>query len=484
MPFFKSKLAFITLTLLALAGCAAPQPEVSEQFQSDWEFKTIKGQVALIESAPEAIARRIELVRNAKTSIDIEYFSWNKDTTGLLFLNELVLAADRGVKVRIILDDLLVFNEKWLASAATHENLDIQIFNPFNSRKAGWLTRAFDFQKHQKDLDHRLHEKYMNIDGETLVLGGRNIGDDYFSYKPKNNFFDLDILVQGEVTEDFERNFEEHWIAYYTSDIEFLIEFKDKKPLQSFQRTFEEVTKSKQDVIGDIESRVRALQEPSYISAKLTPVFDSAEKLHDSMPYFRHRIEHFVYRYPSAKKELVISTPYMLPNEDGFKVVTDFANHGADITLVTNSMASNDSGFVPAYYEKHREELLDKGVSIYEYDTHAIHLKNVNTRKGHYHNKAFILDGKLSYIGSSNFDPRSDFLNLEFGIMIESEAFAQQLQHYLLGDKSLYWKVDRNEDGKLEWRRGNQLKNKEPNYGGASKVFDKLYRAINIENEL
>ncbi|WP_112480431.1 phospholipase D-like domain-containing protein [Vibrio variabilis] len=484
MPFFNSKLAVVSLTLLALAGCATPQPKVPEQFQNEWEFKTVKGNVALIESAPEAIARRIDLVRNAKARIDIEYFSWNKDTTGLLFLNELLLAADRGVKVRIILDDLLVFNETWLASAATHNNLDIQIFNAFNTRKAGWLTRAFDFQKHQKSLDHRLHEKYMNIDGETLILGGRNIGDDYFSYKPKNNFFDLDILVQGDVAEDFERNFTEHWIASYTSDIEYLIDTKDKQPLASFKRTFENITKKKQDVIADIETRVSALQEPNYVAAKLTPIFDSAEKLDDSMPYFRHRIEHFVYRYPSAKQKLVISTPYMLPNEDGFKVVDDFVNHGADITLVTNSMASNDSGFVPAYYQKHREELLDKGVNIYEYDTHAIHLKNVNTRKGHYHNKAFILDNQLSYIGSSNFDPRSDFLNLEFGVMIESEEFARQLEHYLLGDKSLYWKVEKNSQGKLEWTRGNQLKTKDPNYSGSSKVFDKLYRAINIENEL
>jgi putative cardiolipin synthase len=484
MPLFKSKLAFITLTLLALAGCAAPQPEVSDQFQRDYEFKTVKGNVSLVESAPEAIARRIELVRNAKTSIDIEYFSWNKDTTGLLFLEELVAAAERGVKVRIILDDLLVFNEKWLASAATHKNLDIHIFNPFNARKAGWLTRAFDFQKHQKSLDHRLHEKYMNIDGETLVLGGRNIGDDYFSYKPKNNFFDLDILVQGDVAEDFERNFEEHWVADYTSDIAYLIDLKDKQPLESFKRTLAKITKNKQDIIADIENRIRVLREPNYIEAKLTPIFDSAKKLDDSMPYFRHRIEHFVYRYPSAKKELLISTPYMLPNEDGFKVVNDFAKQGTNITLVTNSMASNDSGFVPAYYEKHREELLNKGVNIYEYDTHAIHLKNVITLKGHYHNKAFVLDNKLSYIGSSNFDPRSDFLNLEFGVMIESEDFAQQLEHYLLGDKSLYWKVERDKQEKLEWTRGKQRKTKEPNYGVSSQVFDKLYRAINIETEL
>ncbi|GAL36520.1 cardiolipin synthetase [Vibrio maritimus] len=404
MPFIKSKLAAISLALLSLVGCATPQPQVPDQFQSEWEYKTVKGSVSLIESAPEAIARRIDLVRHAETSIDIEYFSWNKDTTGLLFLNELLSAADRGVKVRIILDDLLVFNEKWLASAATHKNLNIQIFNPFNSRKAGWLTRAFDFQKHQKSLDHRLHEKYMNIDGKVLVLGGRNIGDDYFSYKPKNNFFDLDIMVQGDTTKEFERNFNEHWRAHYTSDIQFLIDVNDEEPLGSFKHAFEKIAKNNQDIIADIETRVRALQEPNYVAAKLTPIFDSAEKLHDSMPYFRHRVEHFIYRYPSEKNELVISTPYMLPNEDGFKVVNDFISRGADITLVTNSMASNDSGFVPAYYEKHRAELLDKGVNIYEYDTHAIHLKNVSTSKGHYHNKAFILDNKLSYIGSSNFD--------------------------------------------------------------------------------
>ncbi|MCL9773925.1 phospholipase D family protein [Vibrio methylphosphonaticus] len=474
----------LILIILSLSGCALPQQQVSQEFEHNWDYETVRSDVALIKTAPEAIARRVDLVRSATKSIDIEYFSWDKDTTGLMLLNELIIAAERGVKVRIILDDLLVFNDKWLASAASHHNLSIKLFNPFNARKSGWLSRAFDFKKNQSSLDHRLHEKYINIDGQTLVLGGRNIGDAYFSYKKKNNFFDLDVLVRGDVISSFEANFEEHWNGPYTSDLTHLITVKENQPGDTFRYLLTKNHKKNPDIVNDIEHQIASLNKPEYVPAKVTAIFDSAKKIEDAKPYFRYRVEHFIYRYPSEKKDLFISTPYMLPNEDGFKVVNDFITSGAKVTLATNSLASNDSGFVPAYYATHRHELLDKGLDIYEYDTHALHLKNTNTRQGHYHNKAFILDHRLSYIGSSNFDPRSDFLNLELGLLIESEEFAIQLKDYIIGDRSLFWKVNKNNNGKLEWQRGEQKKTKDPNYSIINKASDKLFKAMDIESEL
>ncbi|MFA0442675.1 phosphatidylserine/phosphatidylglycerophosphate/cardiolipin synthase family protein [Vibrio sp. 10N.222.51.C12] len=481
----KTNRQLITVLFLfaLISGCATHQPQIDSNFESDWQYQTFHGEVSLISSAPQAFAQRLALVRAAQKSIDIEYFSWAKDVSGLMLMDALTQAAKRGVKVRIILDDLLIFNETWLASANQTPNLDLRIFNPFKSRKTNWLGRSFDYQSNKAQLNHRLHEKYFNIDGEVLILGGRNIGDDYFSFKSKNNFFDLDTLIKGQVINPFEENFLALWENDLVTPIEALITSKKQNSDELTQAVAKSVEQN-QALVTRIESEVNALDDAIYVPAKITPIFDSVDKVGTSMPYFKKRLEHFVYRYPSKKEELIISTPYLIPHNDGFKVIPDFINHGADVTLFTNSAASNDSPFVPAYYAQHRQGLLDLGVNIYEYDTDATHRNNYHSASGHFHNKAFILDSILSYVGSSNFDPRSDFLNLEFGIVIESEAFAEQLKRYLFSeDHSYYWHVQQDKND-TSWESDTQKITKEPGTTLLSPVSNALFRSLNIESEL
>lgn len=475
----------LSLCALVLTGCASSFPEVEPTFESDWQSQPHQAQVYLIPKASEALARRIEAIRHAQHSIDITYFSWNKDLSGLSLLNELKQAADRGVKVRIVLDDLLVFNETWLAELGHHEQMEIRIFNHFNSRKAGWLGRSIDFQRHRGQLDNRLHEKYFNVDGQLMILGGRNIGDDYFGYSQDANFFDLDVVFKGDIIQPFMANYKQLWNSELVTPVTMLIKTKEAGSYHQFNQALEHAQAEETQVVEAIASSLTSLPAMSFIDAKVTPVFDSLEKVKDNKPYFRTRVERLMEEPVNNANKAVISTPYLLPTQTKFKIIESLTQHNAAVTLITNSSASNDSAFVPAYFEQYRPQLLEMGVELYEFKDSAINDDHLYHGATYYHNKTFIFDDKLSYIGSSNFDPRSDFLNIEFGVVIDSPAFAAKLTDYLLGKKEqLYWHVSQAEDGTIRWHSGEEIHDASPNYGDWHKLPDWFIRLLDTEFEL
>ncbi|WP_285164515.1 phospholipase D family protein [Shewanella goraebulensis] len=472
--------------ILLLTGCATPNPSVPEGFESQFVKRDYQAQAYLIPAANEAFARRIDLVRKAQSSIDMTYFSWNGDTLGLTLLNELKLAADRGVKVRLTLDDLLVFNEKWLADVDKHPNVQIKIFNPFNSRKMGWVGRAFDFQIHQEVLDNRLHEKYFNVDHQQMILGGRNIGDEYFGYSKEANFFDLDVLFTGDIIAPFATNYEQQWQSDFVVPVSELIKVNaDISDTRYFSKALAKTQKKHPEITQNIELTINNMTNPAFIDVTVSPVFDSLQKMHDRLPYFRTRAEMTVSEELQQAKDVVISTPYIVPTDNEFTVIANLTAQASKVTLVTNSSASNDSLFIPAYYEKHRQTLLDMGVDIYEYKDTAKNDDHFYHGDTYYHNKTIILDNHVSYVGSSNFDPRSDFLNIEFGLFVHSTEFAEHLHQYLLQQKAtLFWHVTQQENGDIQWRSQDKVLNSNPNYGSWHKLPDWLFRKMDGESEL
>ncbi|WP_373875525.1 phospholipase D family protein [Vibrio agarivorans] len=470
---------------ILVTGCASPYPHVEEDFQTDWQSQEYNAQVHLLPSAPEALARRIDLVRHAQQNIDLTYFSWDKDTVGLMLVDELVKAADRGVQVRIVLDDLLVFNEKWLAEADQHDNIQIKLFNPFGSRKMGWLGRAPNFMLNQQTLDHRLHEKYFNVDHHTMILGGRNIGDAYFGYSNSANFFDMDTLFKGDIITPFADNYQALWDSEHVQPISTQIKVKAGAQYKVLNKALSKSKRKHPGVVMDIENNIRRLKPLEMIDVVATPVFDSLDKLNDQQPYFRSRAENTIKTELEAAKQVTISTPYIVPSQNKFDVIEQLTEQGTEVSLFTNSSASNDSLFIPAYYKQHRQTLLDMGVDIHEYRDQAVnedHFFHVDT---YYHNKTLIVDDKLTYIGSSNFDPRSDFLNVEFGVFIQSEAFAKDVHHYLTKQQStLYWHVTRDDEGKTTWESNAEIHSKDPNYGSWHKVPDWIFKKMDGEFEL
>ncbi len=466
-----------------LVGCAQPYPQVEPDFEANWQTTQHQAEVYLIPTAPEAFARRVELVRNAQQSIDMTYFSWESDTLGLMLLNELKQAADRGVQVRLTLDDLLVFNEKWLADLSAHDNIQIRLFNPFDSRKSGWIGRAVNFSTHQQRLDNRLHEKYFNVDHQWMILGGRNIGDDYFGYSRKANFFDMDVLFKGNIIRAFDQNYQQLWDSEHVTPIENIVNVTPN--YSAFTKALNKGEKDKSIILAEVEKQVKHLTNPNFITAQVTPVFDSLDKLENNKPYFRKHAEHQVWQQIATASKAVISTPYVVPSDGEFTFIDTLMEQKADITLMTNSSASNDSGFIPAYYEEHRQTLLDKGVHILEYKNQAKNDDHYFHADTYYHNKTVILDDRLTYIGSSNFDPRSDFLNVEFGVLVQSEAFAEHVMHYLTRQQDeLFWRVSRDGQGQTQWQSMNEIHTKNPNYGGWHKAPNWIFKKLNGEFEL
>ncbi|ELP6986528.1 phospholipase [Vibrio vulnificus] len=477
----RALLIFTFSTLLV--GCAQPYPEVEPDFEANWQTTQHQADVYLIPTAPEAFARRVELVRNAQQSIDMTYFSWESDTLGLMLLNELKHAADRGVQVRLTLDDLLVFNEKWLADLSAHNNIQIRLFNPFDSRKSGWIGRAINFSTHPQRLDNRLHEKYFNVDHQWMILGGRNIGNDYFGYSRKANFFDMDVLFKGSIIQAFDQNYQQLWHSKHVTPIENIV--KVNPNYSAFAKAVNKEEIDRNIILAEVEKQVKQLTSPNFITAQVTPVFDSLKKLENNKPYFRKRAERQVWQQITTANKAVISTPYVVPGNNGFAFIDTLMKQNTDVTLMTNSSASNDSGFIPAYYEEHRQTLLDKGVHILEYKNKAKNDDHYFHADTYYHNKTVILDDRLTYIGSSNFDPRSDFLNVEFGVLIQSETFAEHVMHYLTRQQDeLFWRVSRDEQGQTQWQSMNETHTKNPNYGGWHKAPNWIFKQLNGEFEL
>ncbi|HAS8563097.1 TPA: phospholipase D family protein [Vibrio vulnificus] len=477
----RALLIFTFSTLLV--GCAQPYPEVEPDFEANWQTTQHQADVYLIPTAPEAFVRRVELVRNAQQSIDMTYFSWESDTLGLMLLNELKHAADRGVQVRLTLDDLLVFNEKWLADLSAHNNIQIRLFNPFDSRKSGWIGRAINFSTHQQRLDNRLHEKYFNVDHQWMILGGRNIGNDYFGYSRKANFFDMDVLFKGSIIQAFDQNYQQLWHSKHVTPIENIV--KVNPNYSAFAKAVNKEEIDRNIILAEVEKQVKQLTSPNFITAQVTPVFDSLKKLENNKPYFRKRAERQVWQQITTANKAVISTPYVVPGNNGFAFIDTLMMQNTDVTLMTNSSASNDSGFIPAYYEEHRQTLLDKGVHILEYKNKAKNDDHYFHADTYYHNKTVILDDRLTYIGSSNFDPRSDFLNVEFGVLIQSETFAEHVMHYLTRQQDeLFWRVSRDEQGQTQWQSMNETHTKNPNYGGWHKAPNWIFKQLNGEFEL
>jgi len=385
----------------------------------------------------EALAARVVLARAAEKSLDVQYYIWHADLAGRLLLKELLDAADRGVRVRLLLDDLGVSaadDEPFLLLDA-HPNVSVHLYNPIALRGARTLgTLANPIR-----LNHRMHNKSMTADGVLTVVGGRNIGNEYFSLDELVNFADMDVLAIGPIADQVGDSFDIFW----NSPAAF--------PLSAFHqdsRTAAQLAEARKG----LEAEVSEAGDPYYTAMQSTPfdidlesypvgfywgeitaLFDSPEKtLGQETDLLLQQLRNMV---GASSEDILIVSPYFVPGKDGSNRLVGAAQRGVRVRVFTNSLASTDVAAVHAGYKKSRRDLLEGGVELFELmprlNADQEQQKNLafsGSSGASLHAKMFLYDRQRVFIGSMNLDPRSVNLNTEIGLLIDSPKLAADLE--------------------------------------------------------
>ena len=457
----------------------------------------------LLSDNTDAFVARFALATAAENTLDIQYYIMHKDASGQYLAYALLQAADRGVKVRILVDDInLSGRDSNLKALGQHDNIEIRIFNPLNNRN--WF-RNLELLVNLNRAGRRMHNKAFIADNAVAIIGGRNIGDEYFDARKKLNFVDLDLLSTGPIVQDISISFDDYWNSHWATPIEELSTIKVAKlQLTHIRNNLKDRWHNARNTqyfnslqLSDLTRRIIDRDIPLiYADAKL--FYDRPEKLiasdKDEMIHFGPKIMPF---FDNAKDELLIATPYFVPGTPGANWLIDKQKHGTDIQILTNSLSATDVIAVHAGYRKYREKLVKAGLKLFELKSNAKRLRD-RTKKilqglsgSSLHAKYMVVDRRYVFIGSANIDPRSNNLNTEIGVIVDSEELAEQARllfektidrensHHLSIDKSsnrLKWSTIENNDDRDYYN--------EPNVSIFRKLAVFLLSLLPIENLL
>ena len=444
----------VILTLLIVGGCAT-LPENFEKPESyaytDTDDTRIgqarrdeinahpgKSGFLLLGNGLDAFLARAILAEHAERSIDVQYYLYHNDLIGRLFTDQLLKAADRGVWVRLLVDDMDLGGRGLGAAVAdSHPNIEVRIFNPF-SRKT---SRISQFVTRIGSVTRRMHNKSFTVDNQITILGGRNIGDEYFEADPDLAFSDLDVLAIGPVVNEVSASFDKYWndeLAYPAIALRGKaptpqeIEQKHKE-LEAFiaQQTGSAYLQSLRN--SDLANKIRQGQV-RYHWGEAHVVYDQPEKLqHDFDKTQYHLAPKLKPYFEGVTQELIIFSPYFVPGKSGNAVLRRLCKRGVRVRILTNSLASNDVAIVHSGYAKYRKDLLRAGVKLYEMNKKLTREQRKKKRrmrgssKVSLHAKAFIFDRKYVFIGSLNLDPRAVHHNTEIGVVVDSMEIANEL---------------------------------------------------------
>ena len=455
--------------------------------------------VLVVPDGLDAFAARALSARRAGRSLDLQYYIWHDDLTGRLLGREAYLAAERGVRVRMLLDDM---NAEGLDSKLmlldAHPNIEIRLYNPFRNRRGLW--RVLELVQRIFSVNHRMHNKAWIADGRVAVVGGRNIGAEYFNAGEHVNFRDLDLVLFGPVVAEASDIFDDYWNSAAAVPLTALAD-KHPRELQALLVTIRAESESLAarrylDRV-DASPTVRA-----YASRKLTPIWSDRLHIHADPPLKwkqDDRGDWLVSRLETTlrgtrSKALVIS-PYFVPGVDATQGFVDLVARGARVGVITNSLAANDVVAVHGGYSKYRDDLLRGGVRLYEIRAQARPEQTGGTSLfgssgASLHTKAFLVDDARGFIGSFNMDPRSTDLNTEMGVLFDDPRIAAALRgEYLrLASPELSYWVFLDSSGEVRWLdrapRPPLVLDHEPDTGKLQRATNRVLGWLPIESQL
>ena len=387
--------------------------------------------------ARDAFAARAHLAQVAQRSLDVQYYIWHKDLTGTLLFDMLRTAADRGVRVRLLLDDNNTSGlDPVLAALDGHPNIEVRLFNPFVLRSPRWLGYLTDFSR----ANRRMHNKSFTADNQVTIVGGRNVGDEYFGAANGVLFTDVDVMAAGPVVRDVSGSFDQYWRSQSSYPVRLLLPPGDPGVLAGL--AIEHQAMMQQDAAN---AYTRALRDSPFVhqlmEARLPVEWaptrmvsdDPAKGLGQAPPQsLVKEMLKAVVGEPSTRVSLV--SPYFVPSAEAVDMLAGWAEQGMRVEILTNSLEATDVAAVHAGYAKRRVELLDAGVTLYELRRLAPGIWNEQPRfsmgsssASSLHAKTFAVDDARVFVGSFNFDPRSATLNTEMGFVIDSPTLARRV---------------------------------------------------------
>jgi len=403
----------------------------------------------IISVGVDGFLMRAQMIDTAEKTLDLQYFIFRGDETGRLLTDALLHAADRGVRVRVLVDDgATMTGDEQIIALDAHPNVQVRIFNPFAYRGHSSMRRTMELMLHASRLDYRMHNKLLVVDNAVALVGGRNIGNQYFQMDPESQFADDDVFAAGPIALQLSATFDEFWNSPFAVPAEALdhgqrsMKALAERRGRAGERSEQQLQTLKTNGI-DYAARV-ATGEPyaGVLSGRLPLVWahaqvvcDSPDKKNVETGGRRGRLmaRSVLKAARAAHSEVLMVTPYLVPADDELKLIQDLRARQVQVRILTNSLESTPDLIAQSGYLKYRIPLLKEGVELYELrallgNTRGSGQTAVISRYGNYalHAKLFVFDREELFIGSMNFDQRSKHLNTEIGLIIDSPELAQQ----------------------------------------------------------
>ncbi len=381
------------------------------------------------------------------------------DSAGLVFADSLLEAADRGVRVRFLLDDIFTtVDDDWLIMMNAHPNIEIRIFNPI-SRKGLF---ALNYAGHFKLANRRMHNKSLVVDNQAAIVGGRNIAEEYFQLDTSGEFIDFDMLLAGPIVRDVSSEFDRYWHHELAVPMHALYDEADPEAMRELRAGFDRQMAAERNSIyaraihTNLLNRLNDYDIQPFL-AEGRMITDDPDKLLEAIGDEQIVATEVRQALLAAEEEILVFTPYFIPGKDGIETVRQIAANGVGIIVVTNSLATNNHTPVHSAYSSYRRQLLDAGVELWEARADAAKIVNEDgtSELDHLtlHTKGILIDRRYTFVGSLNLDPRSIDINTEMGILIDSEPIATMLTLNSLEQiPAQAYRVEYADDGGLQWR--------------------------------
>ena len=456
--------SLVILIVAILSGCASLPPgsdfpktassalahpedtRFGRQFENAAREHNGNSGFRIIPVGADGFLTRMQMINAAERTLDLQYFIFRGDETGRLLTDAVLHAADRGVRVRVLIDDgETEAGDEQITALEAHPSVEIRIFNPFAYRGHIKLVKAIEFMFNASRLDYRMHNKLLVMDNAIALIGGRNIGDKYFQIDPESQFADDDVFAAGPIAQQLSATFDDYWNNALSIPAEALSSRKSSQTALNEHRVV--LNEQSQQLKADGNDYVKrvATGEPfsGMISGRLPLIWAHAQLVYDSPD--KKKVENgtmvgrLMHRAvanaaTAVQSELLMVTPYLIPGAEGMQLFKDLRQRNVLVRVLTNSLESSTVSLAQAGYMHYRLPLLEDGVEIYEIRSLLGNARGSGqtaaiSRYGNYslHAKMFVFDRQRLFMGSMNFDQRSMHLNTEIGLIIDSPALAQQV---------------------------------------------------------